>query len=76
MHGIPNALIFSLFAFLMSAFYTIIAQKLLFAGFHFPPHAGYPLGTAEDPKYVVMETHYDNPDKKNGEILRYSTNFF
>merc|ERR1711963_635306 len=29
--------------------------------FDFPPHAGFSLGTAQDPGFFVLETHYDNP---------------
>ncbi|XP_076819556.1 DBH-like monooxygenase protein 1 homolog [Clavelina lepadiformis] len=33
--------------------------------FHYPNHAGFPLGTEDSPRYVVMETHYDNPQIKS-----------
>ena len=25
------------------------------------------IGTDDTPRYIVMETHYDNPDKRTGE---------
>ncbi|XP_039261999.2 DBH-like monooxygenase protein 1 homolog isoform X2 [Styela clava] len=30
----------------------------------FPIEAGYPIGGKDGPKYVLLETHYDNPDLK------------
>jgi len=71
-HEIPNAVNFYLFCiFDVLMFYLQNKQKLALAGFSLPSACWYPLGTAEDPKYVVMETHYDNPDKKTGKTIRY-----
>jgi len=33
---------------------------------YYPTHAGFPLGEAESPKYIVVETHYDNPLENSG----------
>ncbi|XP_062324362.1 DBH-like monooxygenase protein 1 homolog [Osmerus eperlanus] len=35
-------------------------------GFTYPPHVGLSIGTATDPVYVLMETHYDNPGLLSG----------
>ncbi|XP_073529316.1 DBH-like monooxygenase protein 1 isoform X1 [Phyllobates terribilis] len=37
-------------------------------GFTYPPHVGLSIGTPTDPKYVLMEVHYDNPQQKEGFI--------
>ncbi|XP_068135585.1 DBH-like monooxygenase protein 1 [Hyperolius riggenbachi] len=37
-------------------------------GFTYPPHVGLSLGTSEDPMYVLMEIHYDNPSHQEGLI--------
>ena len=37
--------------------------------FYFPERAGYPHGDNVGPRFVVMETHYDNPEKKSGAWL-------
>ncbi|XP_068719204.1 DBH-like monooxygenase protein 1 [Montipora capricornis] len=36
--------------------------------FYYPEHAGFPIGTADSPKVVILEIHYDNPEKKEGII--------
>ncbi|XP_076820953.1 DBH-like monooxygenase protein 1 homolog [Clavelina lepadiformis] len=36
--------------------------------FYYPNHVGFPLGEADSPKYVVMETHYDNPNLQSGIV--------
>ena len=28
---------------------------------------GLKIGTDDTPRYIVMETHYDNPDQRTGE---------
>ena len=33
---------------------------------YYPKHAGFPLGEADSPKYVTVETHYDNPNGLTG----------
>nr|CAB3263918.1 DBH-like monooxygenase protein 1 homolog [Phallusia mammillata] len=35
------------------------------SAFVFPNHVGFPIGNADSPKFVLMETHYDNPTLKN-----------
>ncbi|XP_024407943.2 DBH-like monooxygenase protein 1 [Desmodus rotundus] len=37
-------------------------------GFSYPPHVGLSLGTPLDPRYVLLEVHYDNPSYKEGLI--------
>ena len=39
--------------------------------FEFPDNVGFPLGSAGDPTFFVMETHYDNPALRTGEMLIY-----
>lgn len=34
--------------------------------FYYPEHVGLKIGTNNTPRYVVMEIHYDNPDRRNG----------
>nr|ADP08787.1 dopamine beta hydroxylase [Azumapecten farreri] len=47
--------------------------------YYLPGHVGIPLGTDQDPKFFVMETHYDNPTRKtdivdsSGIIISYTT---
>ncbi|XP_062858528.1 DBH-like monooxygenase protein 1 homolog [Trichomycterus rosablanca] len=40
---------------------VIFAWAIGGEGFTYPPHVGMSIGTAEDPVYVLMEVHYDNP---------------
>ncbi|XP_069462783.1 DBH-like monooxygenase protein 1 [Ambystoma mexicanum] len=35
-------------------------------GFTYPPHVGLSIGAPTDPKYVLMEIHYDNPSFQEG----------
>ncbi|XP_053566649.1 DBH-like monooxygenase protein 1 [Bombina bombina] len=37
-------------------------------GFTYPPHVGFSIGMSTDPKYVLMEIHYDNPSYQQGLI--------
>uniref|UniRef100_A0A8C5W798 Monooxygenase DBH like 1 n=1 Tax=Leptobrachium leishanense TaxID=445787 RepID=A0A8C5W798_9ANUR len=37
-------------------------------GFTYPPHVGLSIGLSTDPKYVLMEIHYDNPSHREGLI--------
>lgn len=34
--------------------------------FYYPEHVGLKIGTNDTPRYIVMETHYDNPDQRDG----------
>ena len=34
---------------------------------YFPSHAGFPLGDSNSPRYVMVETHYDNPLEISGD---------
>ncbi|XP_070569758.1 DBH-like monooxygenase protein 1 homolog [Ptychodera flava] len=44
---------------------AIISWAIGGGGFYLPEEAGFPLGEIEngDPNFVLMETHYDNPDQ-------------
>nr|CAB3263920.1 DBH-like monooxygenase protein 1 homolog [Phallusia mammillata] len=44
---------------------TIHSWSIGGGAFYYPTHAGLPLGTADSPHYLVVETHYDNPLKKS-----------
>ncbi|XP_069743135.1 DBH-like monooxygenase protein 1 homolog isoform X2 [Narcine bancroftii] len=46
----------------------IIAWAIGGKGFSFPPNVGLSLGTSDDPKYVMMEVHYDNPSFQEGYV--------
>ncbi|KAM9316675.1 DBH-like monooxygenase protein 1 [Gastrophryne carolinensis] len=52
----------------------VTCETVLFAwaiggeGFTYPPHAGLSIGMPEDPTYVLMEIHYDNPSHLEGLI--------
>ncbi|XP_015758353.1 PREDICTED: DBH-like monooxygenase protein 1 isoform X1 [Acropora digitifera] len=37
-------------------------------GFSYPEHVGFPIGTPNSPKVVILEIHYDNPMGKQGMI--------
>ncbi|KAM8945538.1 DBH-like monooxygenase protein 1 [Pelodytes ibericus] len=37
-------------------------------GFTYPQHVGLSIGLSSDPKYVLMEVHYDNPSHREGLI--------
>ena len=43
----------------------------LFQNFYYPEVAGFPLGTKDSPKFVVMETHYDNPELRSGNCFEF-----
>nr|XP_014352982.1 PREDICTED: DBH-like monooxygenase protein 1 [Latimeria chalumnae] len=51
-----------------------LCETIIFAwaiggqGFIYPPHVGLSIGTPNDPTYVMMEIHYDNPTHKQGLI--------
>ncbi|XP_064598301.1 DBH-like monooxygenase protein 1 homolog [Liolophura sinensis] len=36
--------------------------------FYLPEHVGYPFGSEGDPKLVLLETHFDNPDKRSDVV--------
>lgn len=46
----------------------IMAWAIGGKGFSFPPDVGLSLGTADDPTYVLMEVHYDNPGFQQGYV--------
>ena len=37
-----------------------------FQPFYFPEKTGFSIGADDDPSFYIMETHYDNPNKKSG----------
>lgn len=49
-------------------FAVVIAWAVGGGAFYYPPDAGYSLGTDDDPDFVVMQTHYDNPQWKSGIV--------
>ena len=40
---------------------------MVLQSFYYPDHVGLKIGTDDTPRYVVMETHYDNPLQRAGE---------
>nr|CAB3263916.1 DBH-like monooxygenase protein 1 homolog [Phallusia mammillata] len=48
----------------LTCIYMVHTWAIGGSAFYYPTHAGYPLGTPDAPKYVVMEMHYDNPLRK------------
>jgi hypothetical protein len=44
--------------------YAVGMQELVF-----PENAGYPVGRPNDPKFMYLEVHYDNPQIRKGELL-------
>ncbi|XP_071074766.1 DBH-like monooxygenase protein 1 isoform X2 [Dasypus novemcinctus] len=47
---------------------VIFAWAIGGEGFSYPPHVGLSLGTLLDPRYVLLEVHYDNPTYREGLI--------
>ncbi|KAK2561145.1 DBH-like monooxygenase protein 1-like protein [Acropora cervicornis] len=47
---------------------TIAAWAIGGNGFSYPEHVGFPIGTPDSPKVVILEIHYDNPMGKQGMI--------
>lgn len=45
---------------------TIAAWAIGGKEFYYPENAGFPIGKADSPKVVMLEIHYDNPEKKEG----------
>ncbi|CAH3166161.1 unnamed protein product [Porites evermanni] len=43
---------------------TVAAWAIGGGSFYYPEHVGMKIGTDGTPRYIVMETHYDNPDKR------------
>ena len=42
----------------------------LWQSYYYPEHVGLKIGTDDTPRYIVMETHYDNPDQKTSMLSR------
>jgi len=47
---------------------TIAAWAIGGKEFFYPEHVGFPIGKADSPKVVILEIHYDNPNKVEGMI--------
>ncbi|XP_068702591.1 DBH-like monooxygenase protein 1 [Montipora foliosa] len=47
---------------------TIFAWAVGGKEFYFPKHVGFPIGTPDSPKVVILEVHYDNPQEREGMI--------
>ena len=39
--------------------------------FYYPPKAGYPVGTSDSPRTLLLELHYDNPKSIEGWHLTF-----
>uniref|UniRef100_A0A8C4QRG2 DOMON domain-containing protein n=1 Tax=Eptatretus burgeri TaxID=7764 RepID=A0A8C4QRG2_EPTBU len=46
----------------------IVAWAVGGQSFVYPKNVGYSLGTPDDPKFVLLEIHYDNPERKTGVV--------
>lgn len=42
--------------------------QLIFQPFYFPDHVGFSIGGPEDDVFYIMETHYDNPNRRSDMI--------
>ena len=40
---------------------------LVSQNFKFPDHVGMPVGTSDSMKYLILETHFDNPKKSDSK---------
>ena len=47
--------------------YNVNSISLIFQNFKFPDHAGMPVGTSDSMKYLILETHFDNPQKSDSK---------
>lgn len=45
-----------------------ILDILFHQAYDYPADVGLPIGTDQDPDFVIMETHYDNPGLRSGII--------
>ena len=43
-----------------------LKNTVLFQEFYFPEHVGFPIGTPDSSKVVILEVHYDNPQEREG----------
>ncbi|XP_033726627.1 DBH-like monooxygenase protein 1 [Pecten maximus] len=53
---------------LQGCYHSFVAWALGGTTFYYPPDTGFSLGTANDPDFFVMETHYNNPTAKAGIV--------
>ncbi|XP_078608050.1 DBH-like monooxygenase protein 1 homolog isoform X2 [Branchiostoma floridae x Branchiostoma japonicum] len=44
---------------------TLLAWAIGGTGFNLPQNAGISIGDTNDPKFLMLETHYDNPDMRD-----------
>ena len=53
----------------LEGFWLLFPKKIFFfikQAFYYPPKAGYPIGTSDSPRTLLLELHYDNPDEIEG----------
>ena len=55
---------------------TIHAWAIGGESFYYPREAGFSLNTEQDPKYLLLEIHYDNPDKRTDMVDNSGFRFF
>lgn len=71
---------FQVFGFMLVSCHLIFSSVyitilIIPQNFYYPEHVGLKIGTNNTPRYVVMETHYDNPDRRNGTWRIYKEYF-
>ena len=65
-----HVLVFRQPEYVLNNFYINIFSIRLFQPFYFPEKAGFSVGGPDDPTFYIMETHFDNPDRKTGKLLK------
>ena len=45
---------------------NIIISNIVLQEFIYPENVAYPVGGPGNPRYVVIEMHYDNPNQNSG----------
>ncbi|XP_013388231.1 DBH-like monooxygenase protein 1 [Lingula anatina] len=53
---------------LRQCFKPIIAWAIGGGAFYYPEHVGYPFGDKDSPTFLIMETHYDNPQERSDYV--------
>ena len=56
----------------MIKYQNLLLNFLTFQNFKFPNHVGWPIGAADSMKYVVLETHFDNPTQRPGKMQHHN----
>ncbi|XP_066291106.1 DBH-like monooxygenase protein 1 isoform X2 [Branchiostoma lanceolatum] len=49
---------------------TLVAWEVGGEGFHYPKNVGISIGGPGDPNFILMQTHYNNPQRKTGMVDR------